>query len=36
LLRQAYVADFVFDGWIMVEVKSVRIMAAQHLAQTVN
>jgi len=36
LLRQAYVADFVCYGRIIVELKSVRIIAPEHRAQTVN
>jgi len=36
LLRQAYVADFVCYDRIIVELKSVRIFAPEHRAQTVN
>ena len=36
MLRQAYVADFVCYGRIIVELKSVRIIAPEHRAQTVN
>ena len=36
LLRQSYVADFICYGWIIVELKAVRIIVPEHRAQLVN
>lgn len=35
-LRQAYVADFVCHGSIIVELKAVRTIAPEHRAQVIN
>ena len=36
ILRQTYVADFVCCDRIVVELKSVRALAPEHRAQTIN
>ena len=35
-LRQCYIADFICYGKIIVEIKSVKTLADEHRAQTVN